>query len=98
MRCERLAEQWLSVSLQCLQAGRADVSVAAVVRALSFRQTPEAKLFKSFLIRRQYRALYESLGQKRWPEASNIVNGLRKLQGENEALRRFDELIGYLSA
>lgn len=96
-RCERLAEQWLSVGLQSLQAGRADVAVSALLRSLSLKQTPGAKLIKSFLIEHQYRALYENLEQRHWQKAADIVSGLLKLQGENEALRRFDELIGHLS-
>lgn len=98
MKCERLAEQWLSVSLQSLQAGRADVAVLAVARSLSFKQTLPAKLFKGFLIQHQYRAFYQSVGQHCWSEAGNVINRLRMLQGDNEALRRFDELLGYLSS
>jgi len=97
IRCERLAEAWLSVSLQALQASRADVAVSAIVRSLSFKQTPAAKLVKWFLIRHQYNALYECLGKQHWQAASSIVSRLRILQGDNEALKRFDELIGYLS-
>lgn len=97
-RCERLAEQWLSVALQSLRAGRADVAVSALLRSLSLKQTPAANLVKSFLIEHQYRALYENLAQRHWQKAADIVSGLRKLQGQNEALRRFDQLIGHLSA
>ena len=97
-RCERLAEQWLSVSLQTLQAGKADVAVAAIERSLSFKQTQAAKLVKGFLIQHQYQALYESLGQQHWQEAGHILARLRRLQGDNEVLRRFTELIAYLSA
>lgn len=98
LRCERLAEQWLSVALQSLQAKRADVAVSALLRSLSFKQTPTANLVKSFLIEYLYRALYENLAQKHWQEAADIVNDLRKLQGQNEALSRFDQLIAHLSA
>lgn len=98
MRCERLAEAWLSVSLQALQANRADVAVPAICRSLSFRQMPAAKLLKGFLIQHQYRALYESLGLQSWQDAGDIVDRLRILQGDNETLQRFDELLGYLSA
>lgn len=94
---DRLAEQWLSVALQSLHAGRADVAVPAICRSLSFKRVPAAKLVKGFLIQHQYQALYQSLGQRSWREADDTVNRLRILQGENETLRRFDELIQYLS-
>ncbi|MBS4049701.1 MAG: hypothetical protein KGZ69_00660 [Methylomonas sp.] len=97
LRSGRLAKAWLSVSLQTLHAGRADVAVLAIRRSLSFKQTPEAKLLKGFLIRRQYRALYQSLGQQNWREARGILDGLRALQGDSETLLRFAELVGYLS-
>lgn len=98
LRSERLAEQWLSVSLQSLHAGRADVAVLAIGRSLSFKQTPVTKLVKGFLIQHQYQAFYQSVGQQCWHEAGVIVERLRLLQGQNEALQRFDELLGYLSS
>ena len=98
IRSERLAEQWLSVSLQSLSVGRPDLAVAAIRRSLSFKQMPEAKLVKGFLIKLQYKALYDKVGQQYWPEARNTLDRLRILQGENETLLRFDEMIGYLSA
>lgn len=97
IRCERLAEQWLSVSLQSLHANRADVAVSAIVRSLSFQQTSAANLVKGFLIQQQYWALYDSLGRQCWPEAGDILSRLRRLQGDNEALQRFDEMVGYFS-
>lgn len=97
VRCERLAELWLAVALQALQLGRADVAVAALARSLSFRRTPEAGLVRDYLLRQRYRALYDSLGRQQWAEAANILSGLRKLQGGNEALRRFEEMIEYCS-
>jgi hypothetical protein len=96
IRSERLAGAWLSVSLQTLHAGRADVAVSAICRSLSFKQMPEAKLVKSFLTQHQYRALYESLGKQYLQEAKSILARLRALQGESETLCRFDELITYL--
>jgi len=96
LRCERLAEQWLTVSLQSLRAGRSDVAVQSILRSLSFKQTPTAKLVKGFLIQQQYQALYESVGHQCWQEAGEIVRRLERLQGKNEVLLRFDEMIGYL--
>lgn len=98
LRSAHLAEAWLSVALQTLHADRADVATAAIQRALSYRQTPAARLIKAFLIQHQYRALYEQLHQQHWQEAHDIVARLRTLQGDNEALRRFDEMIAYAPA
>jgi len=96
--CEGSAKAWLSVSLQALQATRPDVAVSAIVRSLSFKQTPAAKLLKDFLIQHQYRALYDSVGRQCWQEANDIVDRLRMLQGNNETVRRFAELVGYLAS
>lgn len=97
LRCEQLAETWLSVSLQTLQAGRADIAIAAVKRSLSFKQTQAARLFRDFLVQHQYRSLYEHLAQKHWPDARQTVARLHVLQGANESLSRFLALIEYLS-
>ncbi|OAH97826.1 hypothetical protein A1353_22425 [Methylomonas methanica] len=97
VRSERAAEQWLSVSLQSTGAGRMDVAVPAVLRSLSFKQTPAAKLLRGFLVQRLYRTLYDTVAEQRWPEARDILGHLRMLEGQNETLRRFDEMIGQLS-
>lgn len=97
VRSERAAEQWLSVSLQSAGAGWMDVAVPAVLRSLSFRQIPAAKLLRGFLVQRLYRMLYDTVAEQRWPEAHDILGHLRMLEGQNETLRRFDEMIGQLS-
>ncbi|OAI10905.1 hypothetical protein [Methylomonas methanica] len=97
VRSERVAEQWLSVSLQSTGAGRMDVAVPAVLRSLSFKQIPAAKLLRGFLVQRLYRMLYDTVAEQRWPEARDILGHLRMLEGQNETLRRFDEMIGQLS-
>lgn len=98
IRCEDLARKWLSVALQTLQAGRADIAANAVRRSLSFKQTPEASLVKGFLIRHQYDTLYRNVRRQHWQAARDALACLVLLQGENEALRRFYELIEYASA
>jgi uncharacterized protein (DUF111 family) len=97
VRSERAAEQWLSVSLQSAGAGWMDVAVPAVLRSLSFKQIPAAKLLRGFLVQRLYRMLYDTVAEQRWPEAHDILGHLRMLEGQNETLRRFDEMIGQLS-
>jgi hypothetical protein len=96
-RSERLAEQWLGVALQTTRAGRTAVAVPALLRSLSFKQTPAAKLVKGFMVQRLYRTLYDNVAERRWPEARDILGHLRMLEGQNESLRRFDEMIGHLS-
>lgn len=96
MRCESLANLWLSVSLQTLDADQADIAVAAVRRSLSFKQTQAARLFRNFLAQHQYQALYRCLAQSQWQEARQTLARLRVLQGDSEALRRFLELIEHL--
>lgn len=98
LRCEQLANQWLALSLQTLEAGHATIAAHAVNRSLSYRQTPEAGIFREFLIRHQYRALYDSLARQDWPSARQAISNLHVLQGDNEALSRFQELIDHLSA
>ncbi len=95
---ERMAKQWLSVALQTLQAGRADIASHAVLRSLSFKQTPQARLIKDFLIRHQYQALYRTVERQYWQAARDALATLVLLQGQNEATRRFYELIEYASA
>lgn len=95
--CESLAEQWLSVAMQSLAAGRPAIAVPALLRSLSFKQTPPAKLLHGFLIRQLYRALYDQLGQQRWPVARETLSQLRTLQGGNDALDRFAEMIDQLA-
>ncbi|WP_020484097.1 hypothetical protein [Methylomonas sp. MK1] len=97
VRSERVAQQWLSVSLQSAEAGRLDLAVPAVLRSLSFKQTLAAKLLRGFLVQRLYRTLYDTVAQQRWPEAHDILGHLRMLEGQNETLRRFDDMIGQLS-
>ncbi|MGR8930685.1 MAG: hypothetical protein ACU836_08585 [Gammaproteobacteria bacterium] len=97
-RCERLAEQWLSVSLKSLHAGRFDVAIPAIIRSLSFKQTPQALLAKGFVIQQQYQTFYQTVGTQCWQEARDILSRLRMLQGQNEALRYLDALIKYLSS
>ncbi|OQW72702.1 MAG: hypothetical protein BVN35_13650 [Proteobacteria bacterium ST_bin11] len=94
---ERVAEQWLSVSLQSTGGGRMNVAVPAVLRSLSFKQTPAAKLLRGFLVQRLYRTLYVTVAEQCWPEALDTLGYLRMLEGQNETLRRFDEMIGHLS-
>jgi hypothetical protein len=98
LRCEQLAEQWLSLSLQSLNVGQADVAVAAIKRSLSFKQTQAGRLFRDFLVRHLYQALYDCLGQKRWGAARQTVARLQVLLGENETLSRFLAMIEYLSS
>ncbi|WP_190303278.1 MULTISPECIES: hypothetical protein [Methylomonas] len=97
LRSERLGEQWLSVTLQSLGAGRVALAAPAVMRSLSFKQTPAGHLLKGFLIKTLYRMLYDSLGSQHWQEAAKLLGLLRCLQGENPALTRFAEMIGHLS-
>ncbi|OAI16790.1 hypothetical protein A1355_09665 [Methylomonas koyamae] len=96
-RSERLAEQWLGVAMQSLAAGRSAIAVPALLRSLSFKQTPQAKLLHGFLIRQLYRALYDQLGQQRWLAARETLSQLRTLQGGNDALDRFAEMIDQLA-
>lgn len=96
-RCEELANAWLSVSLQSLEAGHADVAVAAVKRSLSFKQTQVARVFCDFLVQHQYQALFEHLAQKQWQSARQTIERLRLLQGDSETLNRFAALIVHLS-
>jgi len=97
IRSQRLAEQWLSVSLQSAGYGLMDVAVPAVLRSLSFRQTPAAKLVKGFLVQRLYRTLYQDVAERRWPEARDVLGHLRMLEGRNETLHRFYDMIDHLS-
>ncbi|WP_225616287.1 hypothetical protein [Methylomonas albis] len=97
VRSQRLAEQWLGVAMQSLAAGRPAIAVPALLRSLSFKQTPAAKLIKGFMVQRLYRTLYDNVAEQRWPEARDILGHLRMLEGPNESLRRFDEMIGHLS-
>ncbi|AEF99374.1 hypothetical protein [Methylomonas methanica] len=98
LHCEQLAQTWMSVALQTLNAGQADIAVAALQRSLSFKQTPAARLFRDFLIQQQYRLLYDSIGQKQWPAARQAIARLQRLMGDNEALQRFVALVGHLAA
>lgn len=98
LRCEQLAKQWLALSLQTLEAGHATIAAHAINRSLSYRQTPEARIFREFLIRHQYSALYDSLARQDWPSARQAISNLHVLQGDNEALSRFQEFIDHLSA
>ena len=98
LRCEQLAQTWLSVALQTLNAGQADIAVAALRRSLSFKQTQAAKFFRAFLIQRQFLLLYDSIGQKQWPSARQAIARLQSLMGDNEALQRFVALVGHLAA
>ena len=98
LRCEQLAKQWLGLSLQTLESGHATIAAHAVKRSLSYRQTPEAGIFREFLIRHQYSALYDSLARQDWPSARQTISNLHVLQGDNEALSRFQEFIDHLSA
>lgn len=82
--------------MQSLAAGRPAIAVPALLRSLSFKQTPPAKLLHGFLIRQLYRALYDQLGQQRWPAARETLSQLRTLQGGNDALDRFAEMIDQL--
>ena len=95
---EQLAKQWLSVSLQALQAGRSELAVLAVNRSISFKQTRHARVFREFLIRHQYDALYESLACQCWQDARRALARLRILLGNVETLIRFEELIEHASA
>jgi hypothetical protein len=92
-----LAGQWLRLSVQALNADQADLAIAAADRALSYRQTEAARLFRNFIAEHQFQALYLSLAQGRLPEASRILARLRVLQGDTETVRRFQALIEYLS-
>lgn len=96
--CERLAEQWLSVAMQSLGAGRPAIAVAALLRSLSFKQTPPAKLLRGFLIQRLYQMLYRHLDQRHWPAARETLSQLQALQGANDALDRFAEMIEQLDS
>ncbi len=98
LSCEQLAKQWLALSLQTLKAGQTAVAVHAVKRSLSYRQMPEARIFREFLIRHQYTSLYDSLARQDWQSACRTVSNLHILQGDNEALSRFQEFIDHLSA
>lgn len=97
LRCEQLAQAWLSVALQTLSAGQANIAVAAVKRSLSFKQTEVARIFRDFLIHQQYQMLYEKIEQKQWSDARQAVSCLRSLQGDNQSLPRFLALIEYLA-
>lgn len=98
LRCEQLAKQWLGLSIQTLEAGHATIAAHAVKRSLSYRQTPEARAFRGFIIRHQYTTLYDCLARQDLQNARQTIVGLSVSQGENEALRRFQELIDHLSA
>lgn len=98
LRCEQLAKQWLALSLQTLEAGQASIAVHAVKRSLSYRQTPEARAFRGFIIKHQYTSLYDCLARQDLQSARRTVSNLSVLQGDNEALVRFQELIDHLSA
>ena len=97
LRCEQQAKLWLSVAMQTLNAGRADIAVAAIQRSLSFKQTQAAYLLRDFLVQHQYQALYAFLGQKQWQSARQALANLRVLRGDSEALARFLALIEYMS-
>lgn len=97
LRCEQLAQAWLSVALQTLNAGQADIAVAALKRSISFKQTQVARLFRAFLIQQQYRLLYDTIGQKQWLAARQAIARLRSLMGDNESLQRFVALIEHLA-
>jgi hypothetical protein len=97
MRCELLAKLWLALSVQTLNAGQPDIAVSAINRSLSFKQTQTAQLFKSFLEPHQYQVLYKHLAQKQWQDARQTLVRLQVLLGDTESLRRFHELIDYLS-
>jgi hypothetical protein len=88
-----LAELWLSVSLQALQAGCPEIAVRAVNRSVSFKQTRQARVFLEFLIRHQYNALYDHLARRQWQNALQTLSRLHVLQGDTETLSRFKELI-----
>lgn len=95
--CEQLAQVWLSLALQTLSAGQAEIAVAAVKRSLSYQQTQAARLFQDFLIHQQYHVLYGKIQQKQWSDARQAVACLRSLQGDNESLQRFLGLIKHLA-
>lgn len=97
LQCEQLAQAWLTVALQSLAAGQASISIAAVKRSLSFKQTQAARLFHDFLIHHQYQALYQNIERKQWPQAQQTLARLRALMGDNESLQRFFALIEYLA-
>lgn len=96
LRCEQLADSWLGLSLQALNTHQADLAVAALERSLSYKQSQAALGLRHFLVRHQYRALYEHLAQKQWQDAGQTIVRLRVLQGNNEALNRFVEMIEHL--
>jgi hypothetical protein len=98
VQCEQLSKLWLTLALQILNAQQVDIAIAAVDRSLSFKQTPEARLFRDFLVQHQYQSLYECLAQQDWQAARQTLGRLHSLQGDNEALRRFQALIKHLSA
>ncbi|MDD2739867.1 MAG: hypothetical protein PHR94_13130 [Methylomonas lenta] len=95
--CEQLAQVWLSLALQTLSAGQAEIAVAAVKRSLSYQQTQAARLFRDFLIHQQYQVLYGKIEQKQWSDARQTVACLQSLQGDNESLQRFLGLIEHLA-
>jgi hypothetical protein len=97
IRCEHLAKDWLGVSLQALNSGATDLAIAAVKRSLSYKQTIEAQRFEGFLVQHQYQALYVNLARKQWQDARQTITRLRILQGDNDALPRFQCLVDYLS-
>jgi len=97
LRCEALAEQWLALSVQTLNADQADIAVAAVNRSLSFKQTSAARLFRDFLLQHQYQTLYDCLAKKQWQDARLTIARLQILQGDNETLFRFLALIEHLN-
>lgn len=95
LRSEQMAGLWLSLSLQALQAGRPEIAVRAVNRSLSFKQTRQARVFREFLIRHQYNALYDHLAKLQWQNARQALSCLHVLQGDIETLSRFKELIDH---
>ncbi len=98
LQCATLSKLWLTLALQMLNTQQADIAIAAVDRSLSFKQTPEARLFRDFLVQDQYQALYENLAQQHWPAVRQTLGRLHSLQGDNETLRRFQGLLEHLSA
>ena len=98
VQCEKLSKLWLTLALQMLDAKQPDIAISAVKRSLSFKQTPAARLFRDFLVQHQYQALYACLAQQHWQAAQQTVSRLHSLQGDNEALRRFQDLLKHLLA
>lgn len=96
MRCEQLADAWSSVALQALKNEQPDIAVSALGRSLSYKQSQAARVLREFMLQHQYRTLYDCLAQKQWLPAKQTVARLRALQGDNEALSRFMELIEHL--